>query len=69
MSDNIVKVKSMNFAIRIRKQYVYLRDVKKEFVMAKQGMKIVLPQRHQEHKGITKLFSCNLIMAGGHHHG
>ena len=39
MGQNIVKEKSRNFAIRIRKLYVYLRDVKKEFVMSKQVYK------------------------------
>lgn len=36
MAENIIKIKSFNFAIRIVNLYNYLCDEKKEFVMSKQ---------------------------------
>jgi len=36
MKNNIIKEKSYDFALRIVKLYKYLRDSKKEFVIAKQ---------------------------------
>jgi four helix bundle protein len=36
MSENIVKVKSFNFALRIVKLYQFLSSEKKEFVLSKQ---------------------------------
>jgi len=38
-SENIVKVKSFAFAIRIVKLYQHLRDKKKEFVISKQCLR------------------------------
>ena len=39
MSENIPKIKSKAFAIRIVKMYQYLCDEKREFVMSKQILK------------------------------
>jgi four helix bundle protein len=36
MADNIIKVKSFNFALRIVKLYQFLSTEKKEFVLSKQ---------------------------------
>lgn len=39
MKENILKVKSFDFALRIVKLYKYLQDEKKEFIMSKQLMR------------------------------
>lgn len=36
MKENLIKVKSFNFALRIVKMYQYLCEQKKEFVLSKQ---------------------------------
>ncbi|MBK0369288.1 four helix bundle protein [Flavobacterium agrisoli] len=36
MTDNIIKVKSFSFALRIIKLFQFLKDEKKEFVLSKQ---------------------------------
>ena len=36
MKENIVKNKSIDFALRIVKLYQYLVDIKREFVLSKQ---------------------------------
>lgn len=36
MSENIIKIKSFNFALRIVKLYQFLTAEKKEFVLSKQ---------------------------------
>ena len=39
MKENVLKVKSFSFAVRIVKLYKYLRDEKKEFVLSKQVLR------------------------------
>lgn len=36
MSENVIKIKSFNFALRIVKLYQFLSAEKKEFVLSKQ---------------------------------
>lgn len=36
MADNVIKIKSFNFALRIIKLFQFLKEEKKEFVLSKQ---------------------------------
>jgi four helix bundle protein len=53
MKENVIKIKSFAFALRIVKLYNYLTDVKKEFVLSKQllrsGTAIGAMVREAEH--------------------
>lgn len=53
MKENIVKIKSFAFAVRIVKLYQYLREQKKEFVLSKQllcsGTSVGAMVREAEH--------------------
>ncbi len=57
MKENVVKVKSFDFAIRIVKLYKYLTDDKKEFILSKQLLRsgtsigvLVIEAEHAESK-------------------
>ena len=53
MKENIVKIKSFGFAVRIVKLYQYLCEQKKEFVLSKQllrsGTSVGAMVREAEH--------------------
>lgn len=67
MKENIIKIKSFAFVLRIVKLYNYLTDVKKEFVLSKQlllsGTAIGALVRESEHAEIKADFIHKLSIA------
>lgn len=59
MNENIIKIKSFNFALRVVKLYQYLSLEKKEFILSKQLLRsgtaigaLVRESEHAESKAV-----------------
>ncbi len=67
MKENIVKIKSFAFAVRIVKLYQYLVETKKEFVLSKQllrsGTSVGAMIREAEHAESTPDFKHKMAIA------
>lgn len=67
MKENIVKIKSFAFAVRIVKLYQYLREQKKEFVLSKQllrsGTSVGAMVREAEHAETKNDFKHKMAIA------
>jgi len=67
MKENIVKIKSFAFAVRIIRLYQYLVNTKKEFVLSKQllrsGTSVGAMVREAEHSESTNDFKHKLAIA------